>query len=158
MFREGGVSRHSSFLLHPDTADLLDISKGELTVLDLSQGCFPIHIDIFTLGMELHAFPRTIFGGVLALLADGVCGKAAYLHRDLEIPGYTAYTNVKFDKPIRTDKDGYATILVRSQVNQHQSSGAKIVINAQFEDPGGIIHAVAESMTMERTVKEFPRL
>ncbi|XDG05543.1 hypothetical protein ABKA04_005158 [Annulohypoxylon sp. FPYF3050] len=158
MHRERAILRHSSFLQHTDTGDIPNISKDGCTVIDLSQGCFPIHIDIFALGTDLHAYPRTIYGGILTLLADGVCGKAAYMHRDLEMPGYTAYTNVKFAKPVRTDKDGCATILVRSQVNQHRSSGAKIVINAQFEGPDGVIYAIAESMTIEKTVKGFSHL
>lgn len=89
----------------------------------------------------------------MTLLADGVCGRIAWVHRDQTKQFYTAYTNVRFIKPITFGRDGLVTILIKSQISRRLTTEGKIVVTAVFEDSNGSIHAVAESMAVEKMVK-----
>ncbi|GAW17949.1 hypothetical protein ANO14919_074180 [Xylariales sp. No.14919] len=170
MFRGRGILKYNSFLadvgaLRPhDPKQSVEIDPGSLvscashlevqSAVDISKSQYPVHIDIFTLGQDLPGFPRTIHGGVIALLADGLCARVAHMHRDPANQIYTAYTNTRFIKPmITSDDDGTITILVKAQISQLKSAEGKIVVMASFEGPGGIVYATAESMIIENVWK-----
>ncbi|KAI0533360.1 hypothetical protein GGR58DRAFT_521612 [Xylaria digitata] len=170
MFREGGVLRYSSFLAEPGVLPAPDAnqakglpsgkfvptpSQQELSsVVTALQGEYPIHIDILTLGQGLYGFPRTIHGGILCLLADGICGKAAFMHRNPANQMYTAYTNTRFIKPMVIGQDGTITIMMKTQISRLRTTEGKIVVITRFEGPGGLVYATAESMVMEKIWKE----
>ncbi|KAI0482606.1 hypothetical protein GGR56DRAFT_620765 [Xylariaceae sp. FL0804] len=162
MMGEGGILHSVSLLAEPNVFPELGATSMSPTVHDPARQSkqqpvvtsgYPTHIDIFHLGPALHGVPRTIYGGVLALLADGVCGKTAYMHRDPKLQVYTAYTSVRFAKPLVTDKAGTATVLVKSQVSTRSTQG-KILVVSSFEGPEGVIYATAESMLVEKAWKE----
>ncbi|GAP91956.1 putative thioesterase superfamily protein [Rosellinia necatrix] len=166
MFRERGVMKYGSFLAEPGTLRPNDSDQvvgldpvTSSTSLELSSAVntakneYPIHLDVFTLGQGLQGFPQTIYGGVLALLADGICGRVAFMHRDPTNQIYTAYTNTRFIKPMIADQDGTITILVKTHVSQLRSTKGKIIVTASFEGAGGLVYATAESMVVEKIWK-----
>ncbi len=152
MFRQGGVLRHASLLADPGTIPSLHVvdkpvigGPGEekpdqntrLASLETTaEEEYPVHVDIFTFGDSLQAVPGTIHGGVLTLLADGVCGKTAWMHRDPLKQVYTAYTNVRFIKPLLFGPDGTVTTVMKTQVIQELSTEGKIMVYATMEGPG----------------------
>ncbi|KAI1119838.1 hypothetical protein F5Y10DRAFT_290866 [Nemania abortiva] len=167
MFRDGGVLKSGSFLAEPGvlrvhhphsrriagtvSGDPVTASSHQEPPLPLiaSKSDYPVHIDVFTLDEGLTGFSKTIYGGVIALLADGVCGKVAFMHRDPTNQLYTVYTNTRFVKPMIVDQDGTITIVVKTQICSLQTSEGKILAIASFEGPGGIVYATAESMCRE---------
>lgn len=179
MFRDGGVMRHLTLLAESGTMPRLDLDRSAASIsrspqlaLDESseenngpetqttsmgtttrQEEYPVHIDLYNLGRSLQGVPNTVYGGVLTLLADGVCGRTAYMHRDPQQQVYTAYTNVRFIKPLTFGPDGTATTLIKSQVSQRLTTQGTIVVCATMEGPGGVVHATAESMVMEKRWK-----
>lgn len=179
MFRDGGVMRHLSLLAESGVMSLLDVDRStesmplspqlaldepsrenngpetQTTSMQATTGQeeYPVHIDLYNLGRSLQGVPDTIYGGVLTLLADGVCGRTAYMHRDPHQQVYTAYTNVRFVKALTFGSDGTATTLIKSQVSQRLTTQGKIVVNATMEGPGGVVHATVESMIMEKPWK-----
>ncbi|KAF2972301.1 hypothetical protein GQX73_g1320 [Xylaria multiplex] len=169
VFREEGILRYGSFLAEPGVLPTHDVNQSEglpsgksvstpsqrepRSAVTASQGEYPIHIDIFTLGQALYGFPRTIHGGILCLLADGICGKTAFLHRNPVNQMYTAYTNTRFIKPMIIGQDGTITIMMKTQISRVRTTEGKIVVITRFEGPGGLVYATAESMVMEKIWK-----
>ncbi|KAI1396312.1 hypothetical protein F4819DRAFT_491619 [Hypoxylon fuscum] len=158
MFRDGGILRHCSLVAEANAIPHLDSHQsGAKTPSSqdplYTQNDYPVHIDLFTLGPALYGAPNRIHGGVLALLADGICAKAAWIHRDPTKQLSTAYTNVRFLRPSITGPDGTITIMVKSQISQQLTRQGKVVVNASFEGPGGVVYATSESMIVEKAWK-----
>jgi acyl-coenzyme A thioesterase PaaI-like protein len=151
MLGEGGVLHYASVLAPPHTFPSLDADQCTASH-SKPENAYPIHIDLFHLGPKLRGVPFTIYGGVLALLADGVLGKTAYMHRNPKKQVVTAYTNIRFVKPLLTDKKGMATTMVKTQISSRGRDG-KIIVLAVFEGPGGIVYAEAEGMLVEKEWK-----
>ncbi|KAI4862982.1 hypothetical protein F4820DRAFT_428603 [Hypoxylon rubiginosum] len=122
---------------------------------------FPIHLDILTLGPALQGIPHTTHGGVLTMLIDATCGRVGFMHRDPRGQTYSAYTNVRFLRPIIApstpasgdQEEEEVTVLVRTQISAKETRGGKMIIRASVEGDGGVVYAVGESMVVEKVWK-----
>ncbi|ORY62342.1 uncharacterized protein BCR38DRAFT_238140 [Pseudomassariella vexata] len=180
-FREDCISRHLSLLLEPGALPALDKTseprpKAQLQVPNIplpsrpvltasptadmasptavQENPFPIHVDLYTLGPDLIGVPHTIHGGLVTALIDGNTGRVGHLHRDLKKQGYSAYTNVRFLKPMVTDDTDHLDIMIKCQISSRLSEGRKAVVLASVEGPGGVVYATGEAMIVETLWKE----
>jgi acyl-coenzyme A thioesterase PaaI-like protein len=115
----------------------------------LPENPYPIHLDFYTFGPATHGIPNTIHGGALTAILDGVLGKVAFLHRSPKAQIYSAYTNVRFLKPLVTDATGSVTVLFKSQISYRLSKGKNIIALGTVESSTGKVYATAESMLVE---------
>ncbi|KAF2965608.1 hypothetical protein GQX73_g7968 [Xylaria multiplex] len=170
MFHKGGLLRHVSLVAPANVttfaSTLSDVSAPHLPELPTAskrrirtlgslspRGAeeYPIHLDFLTLGPALHGPPRTVHGGVLSLLADGICAKTAWMHKDPLKQIYTARIQIQFLKPAILDDGDTISILAKSRIVQHLTGLGKIVVIAQFEGSQGDVYATAESLLLERS-------
>lgn len=124
---------------------------------------FPQHIDLYSLGPALTGLPNILHGGVIALVIDSAFGKLGMMHADLTGQFYSAYTNIRFRKPlllqVATEKSRIAsknvTVMVKSQVDGRltKAGSKKIYVVASVEGPDGIVYATGEGLLIEKTVK-----
>ena len=60
---------------------------------------FPQHVSFYTLGPGLAGHPRTVHGGVIALLVDSAFAQLSFVHGRPGTRFYSAYTNTRFVWP-----------------------------------------------------------
>ncbi|KAI1769362.1 HotDog domain-containing protein [Hypoxylon sp. FL1150] len=148
--QKDGILHHSAFVAEPgaisgpDSDDRLP-SKESI----LAQEAYPVHLELYTLSSSLCGVPRRVHGGVICLLFDGATAMAAIAHQDPDDSRATAYTNVRFLKPVMIGEDGTATVLIKCQISRRRPAGRKIIVLASMEGPDGSLYATAESLIIE---------
>lgn len=118
---------------------------------------FPQHVNLYALGPGLAGHPRTVHGGVLALLVDSAFAQLGHVHGRPGTRFYSAYTNTRFVRPIVLPDDGAppgagVDVVVRAQVDSRRTreGDRKIFVFARVEGEGGVVFATGEGLLIER--------
>ncbi|KAK8030071.1 hypothetical protein PG993_011362 [Apiospora rasikravindrae] len=82
---------------------------------------FPQHVNFYAIGADLAGVPNTAHGGVIALLVDSICGQIGLVHSGPRGQFYSAYTNVRFLRPLIIPPSMQKTIAQKQRNHPRQN-------------------------------------